>query len=675
MSFERLCEPGKVGNLELRNRMVMPPMGVPLCTKEGFADEEIKKYFEARAKGGVALIITGLAAIDPDHILPGGHLAIYDDEFIPGLYEMVNAVHIHGAKIFITLWHPGRQNDSEVPPVAPSPIACRSFMYGDREVPRELTTAEVEDLVEKFAEGARRCRDSGADGVALHATHGYLIHQFLSPFTNVRTDKYGGSLENRTRFLVDIIKAIRERVGPDYPIDARIGQDFLIPGNNPPEVKLIARMVEKAGLDSIEASGGMHEATREKLYGGTTSATGVPPGWELEDAETIKSAVSIPVLACGGLGVDLELAEKVLEEGKADFIQMGRPLIADPDLPMKIVTGRIDEIRWCIRCGECHPHDMDKLRKPGLRCSVNPFTGREAYPDWRIFPAAKPKKVLVVGGGPGGLKSARLAALRGHDVTLCEKSDRLGGQFILAATPPGKSELERPINYLSHEVARLGVKVEMGVEVTPELVEKIKPEVVILATGSTPFAPEIPGAESKKVVTVRVALTSEAEIGEKVAILGGGAIGAEVALYLAKQGKQVTIIEILPREELEKDIGRGSPTRLQKEIYPELWWIARELPRRYRMLLIKSIAQEGIKTMCGAETREITDKGLTVKTADGIEEIEADTVVFAIGDKPNRELYQKLFGKVPELYLVGDCDTPAKVMDAISNGAYIALHI
>jgi len=265
--------------------------------------------------------------------------------------------------------------------------------------------------------------------------------------------------------------------------------------------------------------------------------------------------------------------------------------------------------------------------------------------------------------------------LRGHDVTLCEKSDRLGGQFILAAAPPGKSELERPINYLSHEVARLGVKVEMGVEVTPELVEKIKPEVVILATGSTPFAPEIPGAESKKVVTVRVALTSEAEIGEKVAILGGGAIGAEVALYLAKQGKQVTIIEILPREELEKDIGRGSPTRLQKEIYPELWWIARELPRRYRMLLIKSIAQEGIKTMCGAETTEITDKGLTVKTADGIEEIEADTVVFAIGDKPNRELYQKLFGKVPELYLVGDCDTPAKVMDAISNGAYIALHI
>lgn len=674
MNYEKLCEPGRVANLEIRNRIVMPPMAVPLCTKEGFAGERIRKYFEARAKGGVGLIITGLAAIDSDYILAGGHLAIYSDEFIPGLYEMVNAVHIHGAKIFIMLWHPGRQGD-DPQLVAPSSIACRSFMYGDREVPRELTTGEVEELVEKFAEGGRRVQEAGADGVALHATHGYLIHQFLSPFTNARTDKYGGSLERRTTFAVEIIERIREKCGLDFPIGARIGQDYLEPGNGPEEMKTIARILESKGLACIGASGGHHEATREKLYGGTTSAMGVPPGWELQDAEAIKSAVKIPVFAVGGLGIDLELAERALEEGKADFIQMGRPLIADPDLPMKIMTGRVDEIRWCVRCGECHPHDMDKLRKPGLRCSVNPFAGREADPDWRIIPTSKPKKVLVVGGGPGGMKAARIAALRGHDVTLCERSDKLGGQFILAAIPPGKGELERTTKYLSHEVERLGVKVQMGVEATPELVERMKPDVVILATGSTPLIPEIPGVKRRNVVTVRDVLTGKAKIGEKVIVLGGGAVGAEVAAYLAEKGNKVTIIEILPPEELEKDIGRGRPTRLQREIYPDLWWIARELPRRYRMLVIKRLGEDGVKTMCGAETEKITDKGLVVKTADGKHVIEADTVVLALGDKPNRQLYQKLFGKVPELYMVGDCVKPAKVMEAINDGAYIALHI
>ena len=675
--FKKLYEPGRIGDLEIRNRFVMPPMAVPLCSEEGFAGERIKKYLEARAKGGVGLIITGLAAIDADYVLPGGHLAIYDDKFIPGMYEMINAVHVHGAKIFPMLWHPGRQWEGPSELVAPSAIACRSFMYGDREVPRELTTGEVEGLVEKFGDGARRVQLAGADGVALHATHGYLIHQFLAPFTNARQDKYGGSVEGRARFSVEITENIREKCGPDFPIDIRMGQDFLIPGNTPDELRALARIMEDAGVACIGASGGHHEATREKLYGGTTSTMQVPPGWELEDAETIKSAVSVPVFAVGGLGVDLALAERVLEEGKADFIQMGRPLIADPDLPIKVITGRVDEINWCIRCGECHPHDMDSLRRPGLRCTVNAFVSKEADPEWRITPAAKPKKVVVVGGGPGGMEAARVAALRGHDVTLYDRDDKLGGLLNVAMKPPGKGEkgMELNIRYLSNEVKRLGVKVELGVEVTPELVEKAKPDVVVLAIGSTPLKPEIPGVDGKNVFTVRDVLSGKGKTGKKVAVLGGGGNGAEVASYLAAEGKDVTIIEILPPEELEKDTGRGKPTRLQKEIYPNLWGLARELPRRYRMQLIKMLGGYGVKAIYGAETTEITDKGLTIKVGDGKRFIKADSVVLAVGDKPNNRLYGKLFSKVPELYRVGDCVKPRREMEAISEAAYVALKI
>ena len=675
--FERLCEPGRIGDLEIRNRFVMPPMAVPLCSEEGFAGERIRKYLEARAKGGVGLIITGLAAIDKDYPLPGGHFSIYDDKFIPGMYEMIRAVHIHGAKIFPMIWHPGRQYEGPSELVAPSAIACRSFMYGDREVPRELTTGEVEGLVEKFGDGAKRVQMAGADGVALHATHGYLIHQFLSPFTNARQDKYGGNLERRARFAVDIIENIQEKCGRSFPIDIRMGQDFLIPGNNAEEVRALAKIMEDAGVACIGASGGHHEATREKLYGGTTSTMQVPPGWELEDAETIKSAVRVPVFAVGGLGVDLELAERVLEEGKADFIQMGRPLIADPDLPIKVMTGRVDQINWCIRCGECHPHDTDKLRRPGLRCTVNAFASREADPDWVVTPAAKPKKVVVVGGGPGGMEAARLAAVRGHDVTLYEKSDTLGGLLNVAMKPPGKGEkgMEQNIRYLSSEVKRVGVKVELGVDVTPELIKKEKPDVVILAIGSTPAKPKIPGADGRNVFTVRDVLSGNGKTGKKIAVLGGGGNGSEVASYLAAEGKEVTIIEILPPQELEKDIGRGRPTRLQKEIYPNLWGLARELPRRYRMQLIKMLGEYGVKAIYGAETTEITDKGLTVKQGDQKRFVEADSVVLAVGDKPSNELYGKLFSKVPELYMVGDCVKPRRELEAISEGVYVALQI
>jgi NADPH-dependent 2,4-dienoyl-CoA reductase/sulfur reductase-like enzyme len=373
--------------------------------------------------------------------------------------------------------------------------------------------------------------------------------------------------------------------------------------------------------------------------------------------------------------VDLKLAEQVLEEGKADFIQMGRPLIANPDLPLKVIAGELGEINWCIRCGECHGHDRDNLRRPVFRCSVNAFAGREADPEWVITPAVKSKKVLVVGGGPGGLETARVAALRGHDVTIYEKDHELGGAIKLAAKPPEKEEMGKTITYLAHQLEKLGVEVKLGVTVTPELVISLNLDTVILATGSSPLIPDIPGVEGDNVITVSEVLTGKAKAGKNVVVLGGGPIGAEVADWLAGNRKKVTIIEIRPLEELQKDRGRGAPTRLQKEYYPDLWGIATELPRRYRMLLLKRLGAHGVKTLFGAETEEITDKGLTVRQGEKRRFIEADTVVLAAGDKPNNDLYKTLFGKVPQILMIGDCIKPRRLMEAISEGAYVGLTI
>ncbi len=673
MKLEKLCQPATIGSLRLRNRMVMAPMGASLC-RDGCAGERIKKYFEARAKGGVGLIITGLAAIDRDYAVPDD-LAVWDDKFIPGLHQLVRAVHVHGAKIFIMLWHPGRQWDVDPLPVAPSPVPCRSFLYGDRRTPRELTTGEVDELVEKFAEGARRIRDAGADGVELHGTHGYLIHQFFSPYTNVRTDRYGGSIDNRARFAVEIVHRIKEKCGVDFPIDIRMGLDHLVPGNGPDELRQIARIMEGAGVASIGASGGHNETGQDRFYGVSTATMGIAPGWTLDDARAIKAAVDIPVFAVGGLGVDLDFAESILVKGEADFIQMGRALIADPELPNKVMSGRREEVNWCIRCGECFPHDRDRLRKPDIHCSVNAFMGREADPAWKITRAVKPRKVYVAGGGPGGMEAARVAALRGHEVTLFEREGTLGGALILASVPPEKGEVAKKIGYLSHELERLGVKVVLGKELTPRMIETGRPDAVVLATGASPSIPDIPGVTGRNVFTVREILAGTGQSGDRVAVLGGGGMGSEAADYLADQGKKVTVIEIMPEEELGRMTGRGKPNRLQREVLPGLWGLARDLPRRYRLLLLKRLKEKGVRTLIGVETVEITEKGVSVKTAAGMGIIEADTVVIAAGEKANDALYRELYGKVPEVYMVGDCLGHGKLMDAIEDGAYVGLQV
>ena len=675
--FEKLFEPGRIANLYIKNRIVFGPSGYPI-TREGFASQRVQDYYEARAKGGAGLIVLGWSSVDSTYEHPGLPLAIDSDECIAGLAKVVNAIHRHGAKVFVNAAHIGRhwepQPGDETRPVSASNIPTRSFMYGDKVEPHELTTQEVEEMVEKFASAALRAQMAGADGVQIHGAHGYLINQFFCPATNIREDKYGGSLERRIRIAIEIIERIKERCGSDYPVAIRInGDDYMDEGNTHEQYKVIAKILEKVGYCYLSVSGGMRGSTKRRLYGGATSTMGVAPGWLIHLAEGIKSVVDIPVMAVGGLGVDLELPERVLREGKADFVVIARGLTADPELPNKAMTGRVEEINWCIRCNECHPRDRNRILYPGHMCTVNAFSGKEG--EWVINPAAKIKKILVVGGGPGGMEAARVARLRGHDVTLYEKSDELGGQILLAAKPPEKGEMAKTTIYLSHEIRRLGVKVETGVVVTPELVEKIKADAVILATGSIPSIPDIPGVDGEHVVTVWDVLSGKAKTGVTVVVLGGGVNGAETADYLAKEGKKVTIIELQPFEELQKDRGRGPITRMMKEYFPDLCGLARDVPVSYRTLLLQRLDKGGVKAIYGAETTRITDKSVIFRRADGQHEMEADTVVLAVGAKPNTELFENLTGKVPELYMVGDCVKPRREVEALNEGASVALKI
>ena len=675
MVFEKLLEPGRIGKLELRNRLIMAPMGAMGGSKEGFLNETAVKYYEVRAKGGAALINTGAVSVEPIYQYSEGK-AIFSDAHIAGWVNVADAVHIHGAKIFLQLQHPGRSWWSPPRPVAPSPIPCYSFMLGNAETPRELTTLEVEDLVEKFAQAAKRGQVAGFDGVELHCAHGYLGNQFLSAAFNKRTDKYGGSLEHRTRFVVEIFERIRELCGSGFAIAIRMNGDDLYPGGNTLEdYKVVAKILENVGFCYLSVCGGTHDSTRERLYGGATQAMGVAPGWFVPLAAGIKSVVRIPVITAGGLGIDLQLAETVLQEGKADFIAIGRPLLADPELPNKVRTGRLYDINWCIQCTECHPHDKDYIKTPHTRCTVNAFMEKEADPSWAITPAVKPKKIVVVGGGPGGMEAARVAKLRRHDVTLYEKSSELGGQIIVAAKPPWKEGMARTVGYLSDQMRKLGVKVEMGVKATPELIEKVRPDAVILATGSSPDFPDIPGIKGKNVVANRDVLSGEAETGQKVVILGGNVQGAETADFLASQGKKVTILIRRTLEVLERDTGRGPITPLMKEYLPDLCGIARDVGRRFREELLQRLDRGGVKAIYGCRLNEITDKGVKITRVDGKHLIEADTVVLALGSKPNNKLYGKLWGKVPELYMVGDCIKPRTEMEAISEGAEVGLKV
>ena len=652
--YQKLFEPVMVGRLKLKNRLVMPAMCTDFGDKDGYVTQRLLHHYIERAKGGAGLIIIEVTSVAPGGRAQLNQLRIDDDRFISGLSKLAEGIKNGGAKCFIQLHHAGRVappafNDG-LQPVAPSAIAGRGGA-----IPRELTIAEIEGVVESFAQAARRAREAGFDGVELQYAHGYLIAEFLSPLTNKRRDKYGGDLISRARIAVDIIHRIRQVVGSDYPLGVRFTGDEEIKGGlRLNETKRIAVMFEEAGVNVLNVSTGYKASHEEGFFNCANATSGAPMtrphGCFIPLAEGVKQAVKIPVIAMGRLD-DADIALDVIKKGKADLIAIARGHLVDPYFVTKLQENRLDEIRRCIACNRCFE---TLYREADLRCTVNPELGKDE--EYRIKPAKQVKQVLVVGGGPGGMEAARVAALRGHKVILMEKNSELGGNLISAAGVSYKSEISNLTEYLKKAIQKAGVDVKLNIEATVENIRIMKPDVVILATGSEPVMPNIPGIKNSNVSTAVAVLEGKVNTGHKVVVAGGGEVGCEVAVYLAEKGKQVTIVEMRDTDWSDTDgLALGMDGEMRK------WFFGELLPGLPIEVIGKVMFQE------------VTKKGLIVKDREGGSQlVQGDSIVFAAGLIALNGLKEKLTGIVPEVYEVGDCIKARKIMDATAEGARVA---
>ncbi len=638
----RLFETGRIGKLEIKNRILMAPMGIgALAEPDGRLSERAIDYYRARAQGGVGMIITGMTCVDVEVEKKaeeglGVFTRVDSPIHIGRLAELVEAVHDYGAKLCVQLTAGvGRVGFGDIlykgHAVAPSPGSC---FWNPRIKARALTTGEVERLVRAFARAALFLRAAGVDGVELHGHEGYLLDQFQSALWNQRSDKYGGDLEGRLRFPLEVIHAIKATLGHGFPVIYRFGLVHHIKGGREMEESLeMARRFESGGADALEVDAGCYET-----WYWAHPPTYQPPGCMVDMAEKVKEVVNIPVIAVGKLGYP-ELAERVLKEKKADFISLGRALLADPEWPEKVKDKRFQEIRPCI--GD-HTGCLSRIfRGKYLSCTVNPEAGMERA--FALRPATKRKSVLIIGGGPAGMQGAVVAARRGHRVSLWEKRDRLGGNLIPASVPAFKKDLRTLVDYLSTQVRTWGVEVRLGKEATRDGVEEADPDVVVVAAGAVPLVPQIPGREKLRLCTAVDLYLGHGEAGEEVVVIGGGAVGCEGAVYLARMGKRVSIVEIMGR-------------------------ICRGENGANRQHLMKMLAGEGVTVFTRSRVEEITERGVVLKGQGGDGEIRADSVVVAAGLKPESMLIEQLKGLPFDVYAVGDCVRPGRVMQAIWEG-------
>ncbi len=637
--FENLFSPFRIGKLELKNRIAMPPMATNFAGEDGSVNERHIAYYLRRVRGQV-----GYITFEHTGVLRQGrafpNMALIDsDQHIPPFKELVEAVHKEGGKIVIQINHAGRQTSASItgsPIVAPSAVPCPVR----KEMPKELAHEEIGRIIEAFGAAAFRVKETGADGVEIHMAHGYLINQFLSPFSNKRGDEYGGDAARRMRMALDVLRAVRNKVGLDFPVLCRLSADEYVEGGlKLDDSKEIARSLERNGADALHVSA-------------CVAASGYlnhPPYYAEEGvfvhlAQGIKSVVGIPVISVGRIRTP-ELADRILEEKKADLISMGRALIADPELPEKALQGRTEEIIPCISCNRC----IQSIRKGALACAVNPETGREEI--FKHKKADRPKKIWIIGGGPAGMKAAEIAALRGHRVNLYEKQERLGGRFLLAAIPPKKEILKDLIDHLEREIRKLPVKVIIGKPFTPASLRRGKPDAVIVATGAKPFFPPIDGIREAKTISIDDALSGSVSLGKKVLVIGGGGIGAEVADHLSEKGKEVTLVEM--RE-----------------------GIALDLVGHLQHFLNKRLREKGVRILTSTKAIRFEKQGVWVEDPQGTKKLEGfDSIVTVLGSTPDDELVESLKGKVSEVYVVGDASKPREVMEALFEGEEIALKI
>ncbi|MDY6843742.1 MAG: FAD-dependent oxidoreductase [Thermodesulfobacteriota bacterium] len=635
-----LFKPITISGVEIRNRIVMAPMGSGLGAPDGTVTKKMLDYYVERSRGGAGLITVETTCVD----LPLGkvgpwQLVIDGDEFMDGLRNLAEAIKREGAKVSLQLAHAGRYAISSVigaQPVAPSTIISRYT----REPPRELTTEEVEMIIEKFGDGAQRAQEAGFDGVELMGCTGYLISQFTSPITNKRTDRFGGDVEGRATFAVDIIKNIRKKVGDNFIVSFKHSVDEYMPhGTTISDSKILAKKVEDAGASIFHAWAGWHESPIPML------PMSVKRGAFIHLAEAMKEVITIPVIGVGRIN-DPRLADQIIKEGRADLIAMGRAFLADPHFPQKAAEGRFEEIRMCIGCCKCFDNLM--LGRGQVVCAINAELCREG--EQSMKPAQTPKKIIILGGGPAGMEAARVAALRGHKVTLWEERERLGGNMFLASIAPHKEEIQNITAYLTHQLEKLGVTYSLHTKATKEMILKENPDEIIVATGATPIIPPIPGADSDEVVSAIDVLEGTVNVGETIAIVGGGMIGCEVAEFLAHKGKKVTLVE--------------TQAKIALDIGPTTGWVVR---RR-----IKDI---GVRILTSATVQSIQPDGITVEKEGKIENIYTHTVILAVGMEPHKELAKELAHEVQKTHYIGDCAKANTIMEAIHDGFHIGCEI
>ena len=658
--YSKILEPIKIGEVDIKNRVAMAPMGtLGLINSDGSPNDRFSDYYIERARGGVGLIITGIFKVENEIDAMNAGFPLISHAVLSPFAELAESVHALGSRIFVQLTAGlGRVGN---------PAIYRKQVVSASAVPnywvpdvtcRALETGEVESIVRSFGIAAKICARAGIDGVEIHALHeGYLLDQFAIGFFNRRTDKYGGDLRRRLKFATQIVQEIKEKAGHEFPVTLRFsvksyikdwnqgglpGEEFIEKGRDIEEGLEAARILEEAGYDAFNADGGSYDA----WYWAH------PPNYQrhgcyLSLTEKLKKAVKVPVIVAGRMDLP-ELAETTLEEGRAaDMVAIGRGLLADPHWVKKVEEGNPGHIRPCLGCQDgCLGRIF--LGRP-LSCAVNPSVGRER--NYRITPTNKIKKVMIVGGGVSGLEMARVSSIRGHEVTLYEKSDELGGHLIAASVPSFKKDLVRLLKWHKTELETLRVEITTGLEVTQDMIEKEKADVVVIAAGSQPVIPDVPGIENNKVVTAIDILLGKKQIGESIVVVGGGLIGCETALWLADQGKKVSIVEM--RDSLMK-----SPIRV---------------PLANKMMLLDLLEFHSVDSITGHSLYEVTNEGvILIDKGFSKMNIEADTIVLSVGLQSNKELYNSLVGKVPDLYLIGDARDARNIMGSIWDAYEIA---
>ena len=628
-----LLEPLEIRGVEFRNRVVMAPMGSCQSDRDGFVTDQTVEYYRRRARGGVGGITVEAALVTPD--AEGHEPRLHDPVHVPGMRRVVEAIRGNGAAVGIQLMHPGRQVVSGRA-VAPSAVPLNSASA----VPEVLTTAEIDEIVERYATTARLAQEAGFQYVEVHGAHGYLPSDFLSPVVNRREDAWGGSLEKRARFTLEVARAIM--AAAEIPLFWRLSGEELTDGGYDVEHQLqVARWLEEAGVACLSVSAG----TWHRLDV-TVAPMWVERGHMIPYAAAVKEAVELPVIAVGRLD-DPALAEQVVVDGAADLVLIGRGLLADPDWARKLEEGCREDIRPCIACNAC----VDLVgRGLELRCAVNPETGHEAT--WQVVPAATERRVMVVGSGPAGMEAARLARVRGHNVSLWERDAQVGGKLDVASRAPSKSEVLRFRDYESRALEKLGIDIHTNAEVTAELVEREDPDVVVIATGAEPLFPPIPGIEGPTVVDAQDILYRRVDVapGTHVVIVGGSATGCEAAELLLELGATVTIVEMLT------SIGKG----------------IEQITRRH---LVRELRKGGVQILTRAKVTAIEPDRVRYEPEDGeAAAVGADVVALAVGWRPRGERLATTLG-AREIVVVGDAERPADFVAAVAAGAAAGLAV